>query len=199
MKPSHWLLLGSFLTCTATPLACSSDFRSCFDTRTCAAGGKGGASDAGAAGEVDEAGGATAGSKSEAGAAGEAIAGESGMAGASVDACEGVDLDNDPKNCGTCGHDCLGGECATATCLPVTIEKGATGDFARTMSVAVDSQYVYWGGDNARVARKKLDGSGQVETLVAQGSNEFAYSMVVTAAGLFGGMIGPAKACAIAA
>lgn len=181
MKPTHWLLLGSLVTCATAPLACSSDFRSCFDTRTCAAGGKGGA---GAAGE-EEAGGAAAGSKSDAGAAGEVTTGEGGAAGAAFDACEGVEFDIDPKNCGACGHDCLGGECTMATCQPITIEPGPTGSFTRSMSIAVDSEYVYWGGDNARVARKKLNGSGQVEVFVPGGTDEFAYDMVVTSAGLF--------------
>jgi hypothetical protein len=34
--------------------------------------------------------------------------------------CE-VDLSNDGKNCGKCGHDCLGGACSSGTCQPVVL------------------------------------------------------------------------------
>lgn len=33
------------------------------------------------------------------------------------------DVLRDPKNCGRCGHDCLGGACAEGSCLPTTIYK----------------------------------------------------------------------------
>lgn len=32
-----------------------------------------------------------------------------------------TDTTSDPKNCGTCGHDCLGGECQNSTCQPVLV------------------------------------------------------------------------------
>ena len=36
------------------------------------------------------------------------------------DACT-ADLASDPKNCGTCGHDCLGGDCRGSLCQPVVV------------------------------------------------------------------------------
>src|SRR5204863_597521 len=38
---------------------------------------------------------------------------------ATSNAC--VDLTSDAKNCGTCGHDCLGGTCMEGQCQPVLI------------------------------------------------------------------------------
>ena len=45
--------------------------------------------------------------------------------------CNGVatDLDNDPKNCGACNHDCLGGACSGGMCQPdllMPLENGET-------------------------------------------------------------------------
>ncbi|MGH7330267.1 MAG: hypothetical protein ACREJX_18125, partial [Polyangiaceae bacterium] len=33
---------------------------------------------------------------------------------------------NDPKNCGTCGHDCLGGGCSAGACQPILVVDDAT-------------------------------------------------------------------------
>jgi hypothetical protein len=76
----------------------------------------------------------------------------SGDAGA--DAC--VDTQADPKNCGRCGHDCLGGACANGKCGPMgLVDWTQTDDRCRdggpepcyigTISgVAVDDTYVYF-------------------------------------------------------
>ncbi len=41
-------------------------------------------------------------------------------------ACGGscIDLGADPKNCGACGHDCLGGACTAGACQPTTLVSG---------------------------------------------------------------------------
>jgi hypothetical protein len=36
----------------------------------------------------------------------------------------GANLENDPGNCGSCGHDCLGGTCSSGQCQPVTLISG---------------------------------------------------------------------------
>lgn len=43
---------------------------------------------------------------------------------AAVDAappCQGIDLSQDPANCGVCGHDCQGGTCASGRCQPLQL------------------------------------------------------------------------------
>jgi hypothetical protein len=52
-----------------------------------------------------------------------------------------TDLQTDASNCGTCGHDCLGGSCSAGACQPVAI----TGALSTPPQVfGVDSQYVYF-------------------------------------------------------
>lgn len=50
------------------------------------------------------------------------------------------DTNSDNKNCGNCGHDCLGGLCSAGACLPVTLY--STNGFP--WGIAVDSARVYW-------------------------------------------------------
>ena len=59
------------------------------------------------------------------GDAGGDAAGDSSSEGG-VDASCGADLQNDPKNCGTCGHDCLGGDCLTGICQPALVTQSAS-------------------------------------------------------------------------
>ena len=52
-----------------------------------------------------------------------------------------TDLQSDSNNCGTCGHDCVGGACTSAACQPVAV----TGALSTPPQVfGVDSQYVYY-------------------------------------------------------
>lgn len=53
----------------------------------------------------------------------------------------GVDFKADPKNCGTCGRDCLDGACAEGMCLPVKLADG--NDFYSVSSVVVGSEAAY--------------------------------------------------------
>jgi hypothetical protein len=57
-----------------------------------------------------------------------------------VDAsCVGIDASADPKNCGGCGHDCLGGGCKAGACLPQTF---ATNE--DVVALSLDAMNVYW-------------------------------------------------------
>jgi hypothetical protein len=54
--------------------------------------------------------------------------------------CDGnVSLDDDPANCGRCGHDCCGGACEHGVCQPAVIAQGY-----HPGKLAVDESHVYW-------------------------------------------------------
>jgi hypothetical protein len=59
--------------------------------------------------------------------------------------CAGANLDEDAKNCGACGHDCLGGACAAGHCQPVMLyDVKALGVSPPTFLAAYDGS-VYFG------------------------------------------------------
>jgi hypothetical protein len=49
------------------------------------------------------------------------------------------DTTSDGKNCGRCGHDCLGGMCMSGVCQPISLASSIT-----PFAIAVDSTSVYW-------------------------------------------------------
>lgn len=100
---------------------------------TDAAAGGGGAAGSGAQG---------AGGSADGGGSGgaDAAAGAGGTGGdAATDAC-GADLQNDDKNCGYCGHDCLGGGCSQGACQPVELTSTLRGGW----DIAVSGGNVFW-------------------------------------------------------
>ncbi len=79
---------------------------------------------------------------------------------------ECVDLKADPKNCGTCGHDCLGGTCDIGVCQPVNVVTGQSG----LEQMTTDGTYLYFTGHTAPssgyyVARRRVDASDAVKML----------------------------------
>jgi hypothetical protein len=50
-----------------------------------------------------------------------------------------LDTSSDPKNCGTCGHDCLGGQCSAGVCQPVTLASAPS-----VASLTANGTAVYW-------------------------------------------------------
>jgi hypothetical protein len=46
---------------------------------------------------------------------------------------------SDQRNCGTCGHDCLGGKCVAGACQPFTLASGLNGPYA----IASDGALLY--------------------------------------------------------
>lgn len=78
--------------------------------------------------------------------------------------CDGTctNLDDDPLNCGACGHDCFGGACDAGRCQPVLLVGGEIGVHA----IAVDEAHIYWGyeSDAHLIRRARVDGT-EVETL----------------------------------
>jgi hypothetical protein len=71
---------------------------------------------------------------------------------------------SDGKNCGACGHDCLGGPCNGAKCQPITIVPGQ----ATLSSLAVTSKSIFWSRDGtsmitAAIYKSDLDGANVVK------------------------------------
>lgn len=71
-------------------------------------------------------------------------------------------VDSDPKNCGACGRDCLGGTCSAGQCSVIPL---ATGQ-ATPNALAVDASNVYFvNGGSGKLMRMGKDGSGLVDGL----------------------------------
>jgi hypothetical protein len=66
-----------------------------------------------------------------------------------------VDTTLDGKNCGACGHDCLGGACASGQCQPVLLAQ-YTGNLT---TIFVGAQDVYATTDEGYIGRASKDGS----------------------------------------
>jgi hypothetical protein len=66
-----------------------------------------------------------------------------------------VDTTSDGKNCGACGHDCLGGACTAGQCQAVQLAQ-YTGNLT---TIFVGSQYVYATTDEGYIGRANKDGS----------------------------------------
>ena len=86
--------------------------------------------------------------------------------------CEGVDLDNDPTNCGECARSCLGGSCMNGHCTPVDLYNSS--GYLDDLAVVDDAVYVKESGDLIEVALP----SGQ-RTLVDTLETGWAYTDVV--------------------
>lgn len=109
-----------------------------------AAGSQGG--QAGAGGVTDTAG--NAGTRGGAGSNGTA-----GAAGGAASSC--LDTTSDSKNCGRCGHDCLGGTCSASQCQPLLL-----GQFTgNPNNLSVAAQFVYVTTDSGYIARVNKDGT----------------------------------------
>jgi hypothetical protein len=103
-----------------------------------------------------------------------------------------ADTQADPHNCGTCGHDCLGGACSGGTCQPavlVAVPSPGIGSFA------VDATSVYWtrlwtGNDagpvptNGIVAKCPINGGTGSPTMLATGQ-DFPESILVSGSTLY--------------
>jgi hypothetical protein len=75
-------------------------------------------------------------------------------------------LRDDPKNCGKCGRDCLGGACRAGVCEPFAIAE----DQDQPTTLALTEDHVYWTtvtGPSGAVKRARKDGS-DAATVAAQ-------------------------------
>lgn len=66
---------------------------------------------------------------------------EDGLVACGGDVCD-IDLDADPENCGSCGHDCLGGECEQGECQPVALHLEGN-----LFDLAADEEFVFFSTD----------------------------------------------------
>lgn len=83
---------------------------------------------------------------------------------ADAGSCGGADLLTDPLNCGSCGHDCVGGTCTAGVCDAVTMAVGLD----VPLSLAVDATHVYLVDINANLVQRQVkDGSAPLETIAA--------------------------------
>ncbi len=106
-------------------------------------------------------------------------------AGDAAQVCANVNFQTDAKNCGTCGHDCLGGMCAGGTCQPSTV---STGQVYVSKIIATGTK-VYWsrtpsgGGTGAIIG---ADANGQnAAALFDAGTSGYCNSMTVGASDAF--------------
>ncbi len=123
------------------------------------------------------------------GAAGNPTAGDGGTTGiagsggvCTADTCgdDCVDTQNDEKNCGYCGHDCLGGTCTDGTCQPFALARFAAS--AAPIALAVDHSFAYFSsaGDIRRVAV-----NGGTPTFVAKGKTAVASGLAIDASNVY--------------
>lgn len=113
--------------------------------------------------------------------------GEPGEDGAAIDgAAEGgcasltpASMASDPKNCGACGHDCLGGACIGSLCQPVVLAR----DQGIIRGLAVVGDQVYWASrGNSGIHRVSVAGGPSTALVVDAGLNPS--DLVVGPAGL---------------
>ncbi len=86
-----------------------------------------------------------------------------------------LDLTTDPRNCGRCGHDCLGGACMAALCQPVVIDTNLTtcsNEGCGPWSLALSPTSLYFteyttGKTNGAVYASPLDAGAGVHSELA--------------------------------
>ncbi len=84
---------------------------------------------------------------------------------AGLSSCGGacVDLGTNPKNCGVCGHDCLGGACAAGSCQALTLASGEESPWG----IALDDTSVYFTNFGGGTIRKVPKAGGSTVTLAS--------------------------------
>jgi len=96
-----------------------------------------------------------------------------------VDAGCTADTQNDPKNCGKCGHDCFGGTCGAGVCGYATL---VTGQIYVT-SLAVTSTKIFWSRANYQTQHSGIfssDLDGQNLAMLYDANTAYCMGLQVT-------------------
>jgi hypothetical protein len=88
--------------------------------------------------------------------------------------CSGANLQQDAKNCGSCGHDCGSGACAAGVCQAWTLVDGQPASSA----IAIDATSIYWSSESAgQVVKAGKDGSAVTVLSFISGSSPFTLAI----------------------
>lgn len=76
------------------------------------------------------------------------------------------DVQTDPKNCGSCGHDCLGGACQAGACRPFVMASETIDDVLEAIAVS-PTHVFYTDFTTGKLRRVPRTGPSTVETVYA--------------------------------
>jgi hypothetical protein len=102
---------------------------------------------------------------------------DNGYVTCSTGCCSCGDTQNDPNNCGACGHVCTGGEsCNSGICGAVVVASGQANAYA----IAADDENVYWTttGVSASILQAPVGGGGA--TVLVTSANAYPASLAVS-------------------
>jgi hypothetical protein len=80
--------------------------------------------------------------------------------------CDPQKTQDDPANCGSCGHDCLGGGCSMGACKPFVLFPGDGGPVVQPSDLAQDDAYLYWTDTPGGAVRRTLKTTGATSSLL---------------------------------
>jgi hypothetical protein len=117
------------------------------------------------------------------------------------------DTRTDPHNCGTCGHDCLGGACESGACVALAPNVLASGQHTPG-GIVVDATHVYWVDRGtysidqgtyagAQVVKCAKSGCNNAPTVLATGSWTHVTNLAVDSASVYWGASGQIFKCSI--
>jgi len=105
---------------------------------------------------------------------------------APVEAGECKDLDSNPKHCGACNHDCLGGTCIGARCQPTTLASDAFGP----VSIALDATHVYWANPSTQRIHRVPKAGGASQQLYSAPAGTLSRGLAVHAGQIVFAVVG---------
>lgn len=160
MRTFSYLCSFGVLVLAGMAAGCSSGSSSGGPNGSGGSGGSGATGGSGGSGASAGAGG-SAGSNPQGGAGGQG--GSAGTGGGSP--CG--DTQTDPKNCGACGHDCLGGACQAGMCQPEVLRD----NFINDPYFLVDDNQLFWCSSSDGKIMHGPKTPGATDTLLADVGN----------------------------